>query len=33
MLVLFMVVLGHLASVRSFGVPYTAPIFPIYLND
>lgn len=32
-LVLFMVVLGHLASLRSFGVPYTAPIFPIYLND
>lgn len=33
MLVLFMVVLGHLASLRSFGIPYSAPIFPIYLND
>lgn len=32
-LVLFMFVLGHLASLRSFGVPYAAPIFPIYLND
>lgn len=33
MLVLFMVILGHIASLRSFGIPYAAPIFPININD
>lgn len=32
-LLLGMIVVTHLASLRSFGVPYTAPLFPIVWED
>ncbi|OIJ20076.1 hypothetical protein BKP45_10400 [Anaerobacillus alkalidiazotrophicus] len=32
-LILGMVVVSHLASLRSFGVPYSAPLFPIKVGD
>ncbi|WP_147534175.1 spore germination protein [Bacillus marasmi] len=32
-LMLGMIVVSHLASLRSFGVPFTAPLFPIKISD
>ncbi len=32
-LILGMVVVSHLATLRSFGVPYSAPLFPIKVGD
>lgn len=33
LLVLGMVIVTHLASLRSFGIPYTAPLFPLTFKD
>jgi spore germination protein KA len=32
-LMLGMLIVSHLASIRSFGVPYSAPLFPIVIQD
>ncbi|WP_318507180.1 spore germination protein [Bacillus sp. T3] len=32
-LIVGMIVVSHLASLRSFGVPFTAPLFPIKIQD